>query len=50
MLTDFSIGDSEIKSTYVMERQGGIKKVFEKRDTVISNDKKYIFILDKRLF
>lgn len=49
LITDFSIGDYEIevKSSYIMEKQGGIKKVFDKRDSVISSGKKYIFILDK---
>lgn len=49
MLTDFSIGnyEIEIKSTYVMEKQGGITKVFEKRDSVLSMGNQYIFILDK---
>jgi len=49
MLTDFSMGDYEIeiKSSYIMEKQGGIRKIFKMRDIIESNNKKYIFILDK---
>jgi hypothetical protein len=49
MLTDFSIEDYEIeiKSSWIMKKQGGIDKVIAKRDSVEKLGKKYIFILDK---
>ncbi len=49
LLTDFSIGEYEIeiKSTYIMKKQGGIQTVFAKKRAVESTGKKYIFILDK---
>jgi glycerol-3-phosphate cytidylyltransferase-like family protein len=49
LITDFSIDDYEIeiKSSWIMKKQGGIEKVFEKKYAVEKSGKKYIFILDK---
>jgi ribosomal protein L34E len=49
LLTDFSINDIEIeiKSTYILKKQGGLKVLNAKRKAVESNNKKYIVILDK---
>lgn len=49
ILTDFSIGDIEIeiKSTYIMNKQGGLKVLNAKRKTVEDCGKKYVVILDK---
>ena len=41
---DFEI---EIKSSYILKRQGGLKKLFAKKRAVEITGKKYIFILDK---
>lgn len=48
-LTDFSIGDYEIeiKSSWILKKQGGVKKMNEKRKAVEAVGKRYIFILDK---
>jgi len=47
--TDFSIDDYEIeiKSTWILKKQGGIKVLNKKRKAVESANKQYIFILDK---
>jgi len=47
--TDFSIDnyEIEIKSSWIMKKQGGIEKVFEKKEAVEKTGKKYLFILDK---
>ena len=49
ILTDFSLDnyEIEIKSSYVMKKQGGIEKIFQKKDIVEKAGKNYIFILDK---
>lgn len=49
LMTDFSLGDYEIeiKSSYIMKKQGGIESVFAKKKAVESRGKKYLFILDK---
>jgi hypothetical protein len=49
LMTDFSIDnyEIEIKSSYIMKKQGGIESVFAKKKAVESIGKKYIFILDK---
>lgn len=50
LVTDFCFGDDyeiEIKSSYILKRQGGIKKLFAKKRAVESEGKKFIFILDK---
>jgi len=49
MLTDFSFGDYEIeiKSTYILNKQGGLDLIKMKKDNVESKGKKYILILDK---
>jgi len=49
LMTDFSIGDYEIeiKSSYIMKKQGGVDAVFAKKKAVEFLDKKYLFILDK---
>lgn len=49
LLTDFSIDDYEIeiKSTYIMKKQGGIVVLNAKRRAVEKTGKKYILILDK---
>ena len=49
MLTDFSIGnyEIEIKSNYILEKQGGLNILNLKRNTVEKTGKKYILILDK---
>lgn len=49
-ITDFCFGDDyeiEIKSSYILKRQGGIKKLFAKKRAVENKGKKFIFILDK---
>ena len=48
-MTDFSIGDYEIeiKSSYIMKKQGGVDAVFAKKKAVEFSGKKYIFLLDK---
>lgn len=48
-LTDFSYKDYEIeiKSTFILEKQGGESKLNAKRRAVEKNGKTYIFILDK---
>jgi len=48
-LTDFSYKDYEIeiKSSYILEKQGGMNKLDAKRRAIESSGKKYIFILDK---
>ena len=48
-MTDFSIDnyEIEIKSSYIMKKQGGIDAVFAKKKAVETSGKKYIFILDK---
>jgi len=47
--TEFSLGDYEIeiKSSWIMKKQGGIYKILEKKNAVEKEGKKYIFILDK---
>lgn len=49
LMTDFSIGgyEIEIKSSYIMRKQGGIDAVFAKKKAVELAGKKYLFILDK---
>ena len=49
LITDFSIDDYEIeiKSSWIMNKQGGMTVIFAKRDAVLASGKKYIFILDK---
>lgn len=51
MLTDFFINnfntEIEIKSTYILNKQGGYDSLNDKRNTVEKNGKKYIIILDK---
>jgi len=49
LLTDFSYNnyEIEIKSTYILEKQGGEDKINAKRDSVIYNGVDYILILDK---
>lgn len=49
MITDFSINnyEIEIKSSWILKKQGGIKKLNEKRKAVELAGKQYIFILDK---
>ena len=49
LMTDFSIDnyEIEIKSSYIMKKQGGIESVFAKKAAVEFAGKKYIFILDK---
>ena len=49
MLTDFSFGDYEIeiKSTYILNKQGGLDLINKKKGNVESNGKKYILVLDK---
>lgn len=49
MLTDFSFGDYEIeiKSTYILNKQGGLDLINKKKDNVESKGKKYILVLDK---
>ena len=49
LMTDFSIENAEIeiKSSYIMKKQGGIESVFAKKRAVELSGKKYIFILDK---
>lgn len=48
-LTDFSFGDYEIeiKSSWIMKKQGGINRVMEKKNAIEKSGKRYIFILDK---
>lgn len=50
IITDFSIGnlEIEIKSTYILEKQGGIDKLNKKKDLVEMKGNKYILILDKK--
>lgn len=47
--TDFSIGEYEIeiKSSWILKKQGGLPVLFAKRDAVQESGKKYLFILDK---
>lgn len=49
LLTDFSIDDIEIeiKSSYVLKRQGGVQVLNAKRIAVESTGKRYMFLLDK---
>jgi len=49
ILTDFSMGDIEIeiKSSYIMKQQGGLKVLNAKRKTVEDSGKNYIVILDR---
>ena len=49
ILTDFSFDDVEIeiKSKWILEKQGGISVVEAKRRAVESSGKKYILILEK---
>ncbi len=50
ILTDFCLDDKfeiEIKSSYILKIQGGMKKLFAKKRAVESRGKGYIFILDK---
>lgn len=49
MRTDFSIDnyEIEIKSSWVLKRQGGLSVLFAKKEAVENTGKKYIFILDK---
>jgi len=49
ILTDFSIDniEIEIKSSYIMKQQGGLKVLNAKRKTVENTGKQYIIILDK---
>jgi hypothetical protein len=49
-ITDFCIGDTEIeiKSTYILEKQGGQNIIEIKRRAVESDCKKYLLILDKK--
>ena len=49
LITDFSIDnyEIEIKSSWIMKKQGGIEKVFEKKKAVEKTGKVYLFILDK---
>jgi len=49
MRTDFSIDnyEIEIKSSYILKKQGGISVLNLKRKTVEATEKQYIFILDK---
>jgi len=48
-LTDFKINDIEIeiKSSYILKKQGGIDVLNAKKRAVESTGKKYLFILDK---
>lgn len=48
-ITDFSMDDIEIeiKSSYVLEKQGGYKVINIKRQAVERNNKTYLLILDK---
>lgn len=49
-ITDFSIDNTyevEIKSSYIMKKQGGIEKIFAKKRAIESKGKKYLFLLDK---
>jgi len=48
-LTDFSYlnYEIEIKSSFILEKQGGLEKLKAKKRAVESKNKKYIFILDK---
>jgi len=49
-ITDFCIDNTEIeiKSTYVLEKQGGVKVLNIKRNAVERTGKKYLLILDKK--
>ena len=49
LTTDFSLNDIEIeiKSNYILKKQGGMRVLNAKRKTVESNGKKYILILNK---
>lgn len=49
-ITDFCIGDTEIeiKSSYILKKQGGDKVLNIKRNAVESTGKKYLLILDKK--
>lgn len=49
LMTDFSLDDYEIeiKSSYILKKQGGLEKLFAKKKAVEDTGKKYIFILDK---
>lgn len=50
LLTDFCLDNKfeiEIKSSYIMKKQGGISEIFNKKESVEFKGKKYIFILDK---
>jgi|AntAceMinimDraft_10_1070366.scaffolds.fasta_scaffold06563_3 hypothetical protein len=49
-ITDFCLDDKfeiEIKSTYIMKKQGGVERVFAKKRAIEVNNKKYVFVLDK---
>jgi hypothetical protein len=49
-MSDFGLDNEyeiEIKSTYILKKQGGIKVLMAKKNAVESAGKKYIFILDK---
>lgn len=50
LLTDFCLDkkyEIEIKSSYILKRQGGIFKIFEKKKSVENSGMNYIFILNK---
>lgn len=49
VLTDFTIGDTEIeiKSKWILEKQGGVSVIEAKRRAIESTGKKYMLILDK---
>ena len=50
LITDFCYKDNyeiEIKSSYILKKQGGMEKLFAKKKAVESTGKQYIFILDK---
>ena len=49
LLTDFSFGDIEIeiKSNYILKKQGGLKTYNAKRKAVEVIGKKYLMVLDK---
>lgn len=49
LITDFSYQnyEIEIKSSWILEKQGGIEKIEAKRSTVENSGKNYILILDK---
>lgn len=51
-ITDFCIMDTEIeiKSSYILEKQGGLDIIEIKKRAVESEGKKYLLILDKKYF